>query len=377
MRRRTEIVIEWEGSPYWYSNFTSRINGRRIRRSTKETSRAKAKLIVEGWIEEDKRKARLGIPSTITLDEACGRYWLEHAHSLPSAGTIKIQMSHLLRIIGPTRTLDKINTAVVSDYIAWRRGEWIRRGHGPKKEVNKPGSRLVSESTVNREVRSCLRAIMNKAAKRWCYSVATINWDELRGNEPEGRQRYLTVEEAKAVIQAAAPHARPAITIALYTGLRLSNVMRLDWAQVDLQRQEITVRIKSRKKGGKTLGIPIASPLLVLLANLSPKDDGPVLTYKGEPVKNMRRAFKTALKKVGITDFHWHDLRHTAASLMLDAGVPIDMVRKALGHTDIKTTLRYAHRPQAAMRDAFAKLGDMLSSDGTNGAQKPTLKEVS
>jgi integrase len=134
--------------------------------------------------------------------------------------------------------------------------------------------------------------------------------------------------------------------------------MALDWADVDLRQRLITVRVKSRKPGGKVLTVPIATALLAELALLGAADSGPVFVYRGRPVAKMRRAFSNALRAAGIADFHWHDLRHTAASWMVQNGVPLAVVRDILGHSDIKLTSRYAHVAPSQKRDAVEAIGD-------------------
>ncbi len=90
----------------------------------------------------------------------------------------------------------------------------------------------------------------------------------------------------------------------------------------------------------------------MLLANLGPNDEGPVFLNRGRPIKSWRKAWTNSRRRAGIQDFRWHDLRHTAASWMVQAGVPLDVVQKVLGHSDISTTMRYAHREDSAARTA-------------------------
>jgi integrase len=132
---------------------------------------------------------------------------------------------------------------------------------------------------------------------------------------------------------------------AICTGLRAQNVIRLDWSETGMFARVITVRVKSKKPGGRVLTVPIAQPLFVVLANLGPRDAGRVFLYRGRPIKtDTRHAFLIALRKAGIdAHYTWHDLRHTAASWMRQRKVPIDVIREILGHTDIKSTMRYAH----------------------------------
>lgn len=359
-------------SPCWWVAFTA--GGHRVRRSLRTDDRETANQLAAGQYRDALKGEAPDQRSTLSLSHALSRYITEHAAYLPSAETVAHQGKALVRIIGKAVALGSIDDAVVATFVAKRRGERARRGHG------KRGSRLmdrrVSSSTVNRET-ALLRAVMERARKLWKVDVAAVNWKLHRLQEADHRTRYLSVEEADRLIGVAAPHLRPAIITALFTGLRLTNVMALDWADVDLPARRITVRVKSRKPGGKVLSVPIATPLVAELALLGAADTGPVFTYRGRPVAKMRRSFTTALRAAGIADFHWHDLRHTSASWMVQRGVPIAVVRDILGHSDIKLTMRYAHVAASQKIDAVETIGDhWRPSTGTPVAQRATRKKA-
>ena len=340
-------------SPAWWVAFTS--GGHRLRRSLRTDDRPTAERLAAALYAAALTGATTGRRPAISLDHALSRYVAEHARYLPSAQTIAHQGKALIRLVGKATPLGSIDDAAVSAFVARRRGERASRGHGPRHARHM--ERRISNSTVNREV-AMLRAVMERARKLWKLDVAEVNWKLHRLQEADHRTRYLTAEEADRLLEAAAPHLRPPIMAALFTGLRLSNVMTLDWADVDLRARLITVRVKSRRPGGKALTVPIAGPLLAELARLGAADAGPVFTYRGRPVTRMRRAFASALRAAGITDFHWHDLRHTAASWMVQRGVPLAVVRDILGHSDIKLTSRYAHVAPSQKREAVEAIGD-------------------
>lgn len=98
--------------------------------------------------------------------------------------------------------------------------------------------------------------------------------------------------------------------------------------------------------------------------------------YRGRPMKtDVRRAWLTALRNAGITTHYtWHDLRHTAASWMRQRKVPIDIIQKILGHTDIESTMRYAHIGEDSSIQAVAAIADAFG--GTPVAQ-PELRKAS
>ncbi len=234
--------------------------------------------------------------------------------------------------------------------------------------------RLVSNSTVNKEA-SLLRAVMNRARNEWKCAVGDVDWKKRRLHEREGSTRWLTTEQASAVMGVAAPHLRGPLLASLCTGLRAANIMRLDWSQIDMVSRTITVRVKSRNPGGKVLKLAVAQPLFILLANLGPRDEGRVFLYRGRPIRtDMRRAFLTALRRAKVPGkFTWHDLRHTAASWMVQRGVPLIVVKEILGHSDISLTQRYAHVAENQAAAAIATLGEALSD--TTVAQ-PAFKRV-
>jgi integrase len=348
------------GTPHWWVSFSA--GGHRVRRSLRVDDRQTADELAARLYRDALTGEAADRRPALTLDHALSRYVAEHARYLPSAVTVMHQGKALVRIIGRATPLGSIDDAAVSAFVARRRGERAVRGHGRK--VSRRMERRISNSTVNRET-GLLRAVMERARKLWKIDVADVTWKLHRLPEADHRTRYLSVEEADRLLAVAPAHLRPPILCALFTGLRLANVMALDWADVDLTARRLTVRVKSRKPGGKLLTVPIAGPLVAELALLGGKDRGPVFTYRGRPVAKMRRSFATAIQRAGITDFHWHDLRHTAASWMVQRGVPLAVVRDILGHSDIKLTARYAHVAPAQKREAVEAIGDHWRPGGS------------
>lgn len=201
-----------------------------------------------------------------------------------------------------------------------------------------------------------------------------VDWQRHLLEESDGNTRWLTQQQVDRILAVAAPHMKAPLIAAICTGLRAQNVMRLDWSEVDLQAPLITVRIKSRKPGGRELIIPIARPLLLELANIGPKEAGRVFLYRGRPIRtDVRHAWLTALRRAGIaTHYTWHDLRHTAASWMRQRKVPLDIIQKILGHTDIKSTARYAHIGEQSAVEAVAAIADVFAAP----TAAPSLKKA-
>ncbi len=338
-------IYKQKGSPNWYYDFTLR-GGDRVRRSTGTADRDQA-LLIEAKARHDAfvQSVTGGAKPELTLDPAFARYWIEHARDLPSAYDIQWRLQRLLKGLGDLM-LSAITDGATANYVAVRRGE-------------------VSNASTNREL-VLLRAVLRRARDAWGVAVSMPNWKSHLTREPAPRDRILTVEEAERLTGCAPPHLAPAIELSLLTGIRLGNMIGLDWSQVNLAGSEINIMVKSRTPGGKPLTVPLAQRAVIILANMRPRSTGPVFTYKGKAIKSWKKAWASTKSRACITDFRWHDLRHTSASMMVRAGVPIDVVRQVLGHEHIATTLRYITRDVSAKRTAVeAVAAELRHSDAS------------
>lgn len=294
----------------------------------------------------------------MTLNAALERYWQERGQFCGSAmSAVDLHSRHLLTYFGQDKFLDEIGDAKISDYRLDQLGKLSAR--------KKP----VSNATINRRL-EFLRTII-KRAKTWGKDTQDINLKALRLEEPQARTRWLTPEESATLIDKAVTHLKAPIEFALYTGARLSNVVGLQWEDVNLMRRKITFRgVKSTKPGGITLEIPMSAPCKELLISQGPRKSGHVFLRhfkpnrktgeqrKPQPITKFRRSFATACKEAEITNFRFHDLRHTAASYMIQNGVPLELVKEILGHSDISMTMKYAHHSDKEKVDAMEILGN-------------------
>jgi integrase len=358
-------------SPFWWYSFT--VKGARFRGSCETEERELAEIYETNLKRETQLGAITGQKPRATLDEAFALYYDRHAFKLPSERDIKRASRVLLAGLGKLTGLHQITDALVARYVAKRRGTMTQARMG-RDAGGKPIHKLLAESSINREL-TLLRSVLLKARDEWGMEVAPIRFKLHMLAEPEPRSRYLSSDEADKLMTGAAAHLRPAIRFALLTGLRLGNIIGLDWAQIDMRARQITFRVKSRKPGGKVHVLPITGDMLVLLANQGPAGKGPVFTYNGNAIGTWKRSWRTAKKRAGITDFRFHDLRHTAASWMVQGGAELDVVQEVLGHEDIATTQRYAHRDTDAKARAMEKAASRLGH--AEDAAPPTASEKS
>lgn len=345
-------VSKRNGSPFYWYDFT--VGGLRFRGSTETDDAATARTIEASLRREAALNQHLKRKPRITLDAAFAKYWKEHGQFLPSAWrVIDFNSRQMLTYFGKNTFLDELTDNRINDFIAHLRVTPIGQPDGKQKQIT-PGA-------INRKL-DVLGAVLGRAA-RWNVELPEIKISSHKLIAAEARTRWITPEEAGRLIENAAPHVQPILRCALLTGLRFANITGLTWEQVNMHARVIRVRVKSKLPGGKQLEIPISDALFSLLLEQGPQKSGPVFMRrfkphrktgkkrKPMPIGQLRNSFRHACEKSGIEDFRFHDLRHTAASWMLQNGVPLDVVQQILGHAHISQTQKYAHR-QASDRQA-------------------------
>ena len=182
---------------------------------------------------------------------------------------------------------------------------------------------------------------------------------------PKGRVRWLTIEEAERLINATADHLRPLVVFLLYTGARVGEALWLDWRDVDLRRRHVTF-IKT--KNGEARGVPLHSRVVALLASL-PHHDGEVfrrpdgLAYVPSKGINdtsagtrIKTAFRRAVARAGLDDFHPHDCRHTWATWHYAANRDLGALMRLGGWKSTAMVMRYAHANVAELSHTIDQL---------------------
>jgi integrase len=200
-----------------------------------------------------------------------------------------------------------------------------------------------------------LRQILGKAVE-WGYCRRNVTDGIRRLKEPPGRIRYLTEEERGALVAACSPRLRHLVEIALETGLRKGELLSLRWDNVDLRNRMIRVE---HSKNGDRRDVPMTERAYEILQALPRRLDTPYLfaTPDGKPQADLKKAWGNAVKRSGIQNFTFHDLRHTFASYLVMGGADLRSVQTLLGHKDITMTTRYAHLSPAHLREAISVLG--------------------
>lgn len=196
----------------------------------------------------------------------------------------------------------------------------------------KATSRKVKPSTVNR-VLEVLASVLNAAVDwEWIGRMPKVAMLP----EPTKRIRWLTQAQARLLVAASPKHLADMALFSLETGLRRANVTGLQWSQIDLGRKMAWIH-PDEAKARKAIPVPLSEvAVTVLLQQKSAKWKkefiDAVFVFRGKPVHQTGTlAWKNAMKKVGISNFRWHDLRHTWASWHVQRGTPLLCIKRARG----------------------------------------------
>ena len=232
----------------------------------------------------------------------------------------------------------------------------------------------LKNKSINNHV-SCLRKCLNMAME-WEYLEDVPRMKLLK--VPPTEINFLTIEECNKLLAVAKGEIYDMIFVALRTGLRFGELIALKWSDIDyvgkiliIQRSISEGKLGSTK-GNKIRKIPI---MLDLLDFLTKKKKHSEYIFANEAGNPMKQAYccdrmKELFKKAGIKHTTWHMLRHTFASHLANNGINIQAIKELLGHTDIKTTMRYAHIAPSTLVDAINTLHDHSFGIWTQGGHK-------
>lgn len=364
-------------------SYDFRLKGHRFSGDTERTSRREAEAV-----ERDKRAdARALVAEGIALDKpdtwelASSRYWLEVGQHHKNADTTLKALAWLSRHIGKATRLHDIDDNRIAALVLRRRSETRQVGS----EETRKNARPVSAATVNRTMTEVARKVLLRAEKVWRVKVGEIHWRQHMLAEPQERVREASSSEEAAMLAQLDRGYDEAVRFALRDGCRDAEICGLVWERVDLFGRRYTVI----GKGGKARTIPMSDATLDQFKRLHGQHEKFVFTFVAmktrrelEQVRGKRypinpgtfsKVVKAAAIDGGVTNFHLHDTRHTAATRTLRAS-NLKVVQRLLGHEDIATTTKYAHALDDDLRDALNAAANATKS-ATN-ATAPAANEL-
>jgi integrase len=191
-------------------------------------------------------------------------------------------------------------------------------------------------------------------------------------SEPRERVRFLSDEELSAVLEAAekaGPWMYAAVVTSIATGVRMGELLRLEWKDLDLDKGTLTVHIS---KNTKRRLVHLNAPAIAALKNLRRAGVvGPKWVFvkeqgedAGQPADKFYLSYRWqhVRKEAGLADFRWHDLRHCTASFLAQAGATLAEIGHVLGHSSPSITAKYAHLVAGAPVTGADKLAAKLTS---------------
>ncbi|WP_230845754.1 site-specific integrase [Yersinia mollaretii] len=373
----------------WYADFTAP-DGKRIKQSLGTEDKRQAQELHDRLKSEQWRIDRLGDFPDVTFDDACLRWLEEKAHkkSLDAdKGRIGFWLIHFQGVLLKSISEAKIYAAVSKMTNRKHRDNWESKASSLRKrgDVVEPFVEVpVSISTKAKHL-ALMKAIMRAAERdwKWIERGPVIKVPQERGK----RVRWLEPHEAIRLINECSEPLKSIVVFALATGLRRSNIVDLQWQDVDLQRKVAWIH-PEESKSGQAIGVALNDTACRLLRGQvgnhkkwvfvhqksSTKSDG----TKAAEVRKMRvdgnTAWRLALKRAGIDNFRFHDLRHTWASWLVQAGVPLTVLQEMGGWESIEMVQRYAHLAPRHLSAHAKQIDSIFGGHVPNSAQSDNLE---
>jgi len=297
------------------------VNGKKIQKSTGTADRKQAQEYHDRLKSELWEQSRLGVKPEYLWEEAVKRFLQETSHKASHQDDVD-RLKWIGGLLNGVK-LSEINRTKLDAIITAKRVEGAKNG------------------TINRHL-AVINTVLRKAMREWEWidKVPTIKLLP----EPKRRIRWLTREEAERLLKELPAHLIAMVRFSLETGLRQSNVTGLLWSQVDLERKVAWIH-PDQAKARKAIGIPLSDSAVSVLKSQIGKHPTHVFSFKGKaPVIHVNNgAWGKALKRAGIEDFRWHDLRHTWASWHIQNGTPLHVLQELGGWEGADMVRRYAH----------------------------------
>jgi len=295
-----------------------------------------------------------------TLGELVKKYVENHKHQASFESLKSYSLENFKVHFGERTYLSQVRYLDLETY----------RNHLKQKATRHKGVR--ADASVNREI-ATIRHLFSKA----------VEWEMIDQNPFEQgkslllkasnqRIRYLTEEEIDRLLEEckSAKHLYRVVICAINTGMRRGEILSLRWEQI---RNGFIYLAKTKTKNPRE--IPINKDLAQMFKEIR-KEQGlsskHVFIYNSRVVQKVHKGFRAALKRAGIEDFKFHDLRHTFASHVIMRGGSLKDVQELLGHKTVTMTLRYAHLSQEHKMNAVNLLNGLTRPDKPAMSQNVT-----
>lgn len=327
-------------------------HGKRIRQTFNKKKEAEAELAKRISLIAENRYLDVKREFKTTLKDLVDKYTENYPHQIKA-----YYCKNFTDYFGPLTLLANIRYMDLETYRNRLRQRPTKNGT------------IRADATVNREM-SCFHHLMTKGVEWEMMERSPFETGKsLMLKENNQRVRFLKDSEIKALLAECPDYLHRIVMCALHTGMRRGEILSLKWDQV---RNGFIYLSKTKTKEPRQ--IPINDELAAVFGEIRRKQHlkcDHVFTYQGKPLGNLKKSFKSALRRAGIQDFRFHDLRHTFASQIIMRGGTLKDVQEILGHKTMTMTLRYAHLSQEHKRNAVNLLNGLgtLSEPGNEKDQ--------
>lgn len=352
----------YERNNHWY--FEGMIRKKRYCRAIPEATNKKEAEKYVTVFKADLLRGRLDLAENIgqkPFTEIADMY-IKYAQTNLCAADTALRIAKRFKEHWKNKTIADITPKVIENYKESRQKTAFAKRIVDGKEVVK----YISSATINREIAALSKMFSLAIANGLARENPVRDVKKLRVTNK--LERHLSVEEEKRIFQVCdddfsfsnlpqeeqerlqrihnGEHAylKPILIMALNTGMRKGEILNMTWDCVNFEKKEISAL---NTKNSKKNTIPMSNKLYETLLKMykCKNNDKYVFTnpYTGTKYTDIKKSFKTVCKLANVKNLRFHDLRHTGATRMVAAGVPLPVVKQILNHASIQTTMRYAH----------------------------------
>jgi integrase len=316
---------------------------------------------------EDPARERRDRREAPTMADLVDRYELEHLARKPeqTRHDDSVMLGHILKHVGADRRVANIH---YGDIVALHRALTDSGRPVLANRVVSCASRLFSLS---------LKPMAGGRDRPWRDQALGNPCKGVARNPEQGRERFLSPAEIAAVVEGLDAYGRtPAadcIRLIMLTGCRPGEAMLATWEQFDAQ-PGFWIKPSSHTKQRKEHRLPLSAPVLQLIADvrslrgeINPNEFVFPGQIPGQSLQQLRSCWDAVCKHAGLSGVRIYDLRHTFAATGAGGGLSLPLIGRLLGHTQHRTTMRYAHLADDPLREAADKIASAITKAGRGG----------
>jgi len=315
-------------------------NGKTKRESIGKTGIV-TKTMAKQILQEKERQVKLGqydmleatIPTVVEYSEEYLDYQ-ENVKQIRSFVRTRACVGHFTRFFGD-RKLSDITAVDIDVYKQKRLSEGVK------------------QNTVARELVVIRNLFYHAASRNKFFGKNPVAQSGIPSVNDK-KERVLTIDEEKRLLDASPKYLKDAIQLALNTGMRRGEILGLRWDWIDFNENLITLP-QTNTKNQEMRKVPVNQLIRKILLERKLLSGGSDFVFPSEESRTghiywLNRSFKRACRLADIEGLRFHDFRHTAATRLVEAGIPLHVVAKLLGHSTVKITERYSHPEESVRR---------------------------